>query len=175
MEYTKVLYDEHKIILSAVEMVEKSEHLLNKNPKKWKDFCEKIIYFFRNYANKYHHHKEEQVLFPKISEENEVMRMNIIAEMLENHDDFRDYLSEIEESLDTDLKDSFSKLSDYCEDLRDHIAAENEELFISVETLLSEYDLETIMFQFQDIDRNLGEDNKKVLEDNLEKIKSLIS
>jgi len=51
MEYTKVLYDEHKIILSAVEMVEKSEHLLNKNPKKWKDFCEKINHQMRHSQN----------------------------------------------------------------------------------------------------------------------------
>ncbi len=174
MKYTKVLYDEHEEILSAVKLVNESEKLLNENPEKWKEFCEKIIYFFRNYADKYHHYKEEQLLFPKIAEENEVMGMNIIAEMLENHEDFRDYLSEIEENLEFDLNNAFKKLTDYCEDLSDHIAAENEELFISAENLLSEKDLETMMFQFQDIDRDLGEENKKKMEKSLERIGNLL-
>ncbi len=174
MEYTKVLYDEHEVILSAVEIAKDSENLLNKNPEKWKEFCIKLIYFFRHYADKYHHHKEEELLFQKISEENEVMGMNIIAEMLENHEDFREYISDIEDSLEVDVKIAFSKLIDYCENLSDHIAAENEELFISAETLLSQHDLETMMFQFQDIDRDLGEERKKELEGSLEELKNLI-
>ncbi|MBC8266681.1 MAG: hemerythrin domain-containing protein [Flavobacteriales bacterium] len=173
MEYTKILYDEHEVIISAVEMIESSESLLNDDPEKWKVFCKKMIYFFRNYADKYHHHKEEQLLFPKISQENEVMGMNIIAEMLENHNDFRDYLSEIEECLNSDISKAFLKISDYCEHLSDHISVENEELFISVETLLSENDLETMMYQFQDIDRDLGEVKKKELEESLEEIKQM--
>ncbi len=108
MEYTKVLYDEHEVILSAVEIAKDSENLLNKNPEKWKEFCIKLIYFFRHYADKYHHHKEEELLFQKISEENEVMGINIIAEMLENHEDFREYISDIEDSLEVDVKIAFS-------------------------------------------------------------------
>lgn len=174
MKYTKVLYDEHEVILTAVKMVEESEHVLHENPERWKAFCKKIIYFFRNYADGYHHYKEEELLFPKIAVENEVMGMNIIAEMLENHEDFRCYLSEIAESLETDVNVAFSKFLIYCEGLRDHIAAENEELFISAETLLSEQDLETMMFQFKDIDRDLGEERKKEFENSLSEIRNLL-
>ena len=44
MEYTKVLYDEHEVILSAVEIAKNSKNLLNKNPEKWKECCKKLIY-----------------------------------------------------------------------------------------------------------------------------------
>ena len=53
------------------------------------------------------------------------------------------------------------------QDLLDHIAAENDELFVLAETLMEEDDLETIYFKFKDIDLELGEDRKVELEESI--------
>jgi len=48
--------------------------------------------------------------------------------------------------------------------LLDHIAAENEELFVLAENLMDEHQLETIYFKFVDVDMELGESRKKDFE-----------
>ena len=49
----------------------------------------------------------------------------------------------------------------------DHIAVENDELFVLAESLMDEDELETIFFKFKDIDMELGEDGKVKLEESL--------
>lgn len=57
---TKILSDEHKNILRLTKLIEKEcESGENIN----KDFFIKAIYFIRNYADKFHHAKEEDILF----------------------------------------------------------------------------------------------------------------
>ena len=61
----------------------------------------------------------------------------------------------------------FKKSKAEFQDLLDHIAAENDELFVLAETLMSEDELETIYFKFKDIDMELGEVNKIELEESI--------
>ena len=48
-------------------------------------------------------------------------------------------------------------------DLRDHIAAENEELFVLAENLLDDSEKEKMFFLFKDIDMEAGENHLKKL------------
>ena len=80
--------------------------------------------------------------------------------------------SEIEEAItEGNYEKSYLELNNYLQDLLDHIAAENDELFVLAENLLAEEDLEIIFFKFKDIDMELGQDRKTELE---EKIATLI-
>ena len=54
-----------------------------------KEILTDLITFFRNYADKFHHYKEEKLLFPLMCEKNDMLENSIIAEMLDNHQDFR--------------------------------------------------------------------------------------
>lgn len=56
--------------------------------------------------------------------------------------------------------ESYESLRHYNNDLLDHIAAENDELFVLAQSLLSESELEKIYFHFKDVDMQLGEDRK---------------
>ena len=92
----------------------------------------------------------------------------IIEEFETHHEDFRDYTKVIEETIEEgDFEKSYKELNNYLQDLLDHIAAENDELFVLAETLMEEDDLETIYFKFKDIDLELGEERKVELEESI--------
>jgi hemerythrin-like domain-containing protein len=161
----QTMLDEHEVICQTEEIIEKLD-------KSWETYAEKymttvntLITFFREYADGYHHRKEEDVLFPAIHDHPDFVLQEIIEEFNEHHEDFRIYTKDIEEALNEgDFEKSYKELNAYLQDLLDHIGAENDELFVLAETLMDENDLETIYFKFKDIDMEHGEDRKKELE-----------
>lgn len=167
----KVMYDEHDIIMLAEEKIKTIDGLWEKDAPAYIELVDFLIQFFREYADGYHHRKEEDVLFPAINNHPDFVLQEIIEEFNTHHDDFRNYTKEIEEALDdNDFPKSYNLLNEYCNDLLDHIAAENDELFVLAESLLDESDLETIFFKFKDIDMELGEERKKEFEDKIQTI-----
>jgi len=124
-----------------------------------------LVVFFREYADAYHHRKEEDVLFPAIKDHPDFVLQEIIDEFEQHHEDFREYTSDVMEALEeSDFEGAYKEINTYLEELLDHIGAENDELFVLAETLMDEEDLETIFFKFKDIDMELGEERKKELE-----------
>lgn len=167
-----VMYAEHDIIMKAENIIKKIDGLWEKDAPSYIELIDLLILFFREYADGYHHRKEEEVLFPAIKNHPDFVLQEIIDEFEEHHESFRDFTKEIEEALDeNDFPKSYNLLQEYCNDLLDHIAAENEELFVLAESLLDENDLETIFFKFKDIDMELGEKRKVELEKSLETLK----
>lgn len=162
----EILVNEHNVIVSAINIAKQLQKIADSEPKKYVDVAGKLIVFFRNYADKYHHFKEESLLFPRMCDENQLLENGIIKEMLENHEEFRNSLREIEKALENEELTLVTKFfSIYCNSLHDHIAVENEELFQIAGALFKESELENIYFRFLDIDRELGEPRKKGFED----------
>jgi hemerythrin-like domain-containing protein len=160
-----VMHAEHDIINKAEEVIINCKSLWEKDTTAYINIIEQLIIFFREYADGYHHRKEEEVLFPAIKDHPDFVLQEIIDELENHHESFRDYVKEIEMALAKhDFSKSYQELQNYCNDLLDHIAAENDELFVLAETLLDETDLETIFFKFKDIDMELGEERKGELE-----------
>lgn len=115
------------------------------------------INFFRKYADSYHHYKEEKVLFPEMIKRNEMLEFGVIQEMLENHEDFREMLAEIEQlSNEGDAPAAQQKFDKYARALLEHIAVEDDEVFQIAETLMNEDELLTVLYLFEDCDRELG-------------------
>ena len=161
----EILVKEHVVIVSAINLANQLQKIIVSEPKKFIDLAGKLIDFFRNYADKYHHYKEESFLFPRMCDENQLLEGGIIKEMLNNHEEFRNSLRNIEKALKIgELASVAENFSIYCNSLLDHIAVENEELFQIAETLLKESELENIYFLFLDIDLELGESRKKEFE-----------
>ncbi|MCP4458342.1 MAG: hypothetical protein GY816_10025 [Cytophagales bacterium] len=161
----EVMYTEHDIIIKAENIIDKINTLWEENEQGYVDTVSQLVEFFREYADGYHHRKEEDVLFPAISDHPDFVLQEIIEEFEQHHEDFRDYTKEIVEAIEgKDYSKSHELLREYINDLLDHIAAENEELFVLAESLLDEGELETIFFKFKDIDLELGEDRKAELE-----------
>lgn len=166
-----IMYAEHDIIKKAESIIINCDQLWETDPQGYTELINKLIIFFREYADGYHHYKEEDVLFPAINNHPDFILQGLIFEFNQHHESFREYTKEIEEALAVnDFTNSYNILSMYCNDLLDHIAAENEELFVLAENLLDEPTMENIYFKFQDIDRQLGEARKKELEESIEAI-----
>jgi hemerythrin-like domain-containing protein len=167
----EVLNNEHEIIKSVINYRKKLAALAKSNTLKFKEIITELISFFRNYADKYHHYKEEKLLFPLMCEKNEMLKDSIIEEMLENHSDFRKLIISIESSAQSgNYEESSKQLLKYTELLLDHIAVEDDEVFQIAETLLDEDELEKMYYDFLDVDLELGVNNKKELEKIAEKL-----
>jgi hemerythrin-like domain-containing protein len=171
-----VLYNEHLIIKSVIEFRDKISTLASKDPARYRDIIIELIVFFRNYADKFHHYKEEKLLFPLMCEKNEMLKDSIIEEMLDNHRDFRMLVKSMESAVESGNYEETNKLlTKYTEMLLDHIAVEDEELFQMAETLIDENELEKMYYDFKDIDAELGLEIKRDFEKMNKKLDSEIS
>lgn len=162
----QVLLQEHDIISKAEGVVQALKNTWDKNADEYSDKVRRLIIFFREYSDEFHHHKEEAVLFPKLNENPDFLPREIVAELEDHHQMFRDTVKNIEEALDNkDWPLTQQLLEGYLNDLLDHIAIENDELFMMAESVFSANELEHMYFLFEDIDRELGLDRKQKLED----------
>ncbi len=159
-----ILTSEHDVISSAEDFINDIENLWPGDAAGYQNAIRKLLAFFRDYSDKFHHHKEEEVLFPEMAAHPEFVLHEIIAELEEHHDLFREYAGKIEKANnDGQWEKVQSLLKLYVKDLLDHIAVENDELFAMAETLFTEEELERMYFRFMDIDAELGIERKREL------------
>ncbi len=164
-KHLEILYQEHAIIKKALQTVKELKELIDKNPDEYKSEMTRYISFFRKYADGFHHYKEEQILFPEMSKKNEFLGDGVIKEMFDNHSDFREMIGAIESSVESgEYKDAHTAFEKYAENLLDHIAVEDDEVFQIPETIFDESEMERIYFRFMDCDADLGASEKKKME-----------
>jgi hemerythrin-like domain-containing protein len=164
----QIMLDEHEIISSAADVIKKLDHHWERNEDKFIENVHSLVNFFREYSDKYHHYKEEQTLFPTLENLDDFVVNSMVAELKEHHEMFREYTQSIEGHLtERQFTRAYAILCTYMDELLDHIAAENDELFVMAESLLSENELEAMYFKFKDIDIELGEDRKQELQEML--------
>ncbi len=167
----ETLYEEHNIIIDAINIAYDLRKIID-NSDLYEEQANSLIMFFKEFADKYHHQKEETVLFPQMIKANELLESGVVQEMYENHEDFRKLINEIEKSIkNKDFENAQEKLEQYIGALTDHIAVENEEVFEIAQTLFNENDLEKIYYKFKDIDSEFGEKDKNLLQEQLNKIR----
>ncbi len=170
MEHNPIqtMLDEHDIISLTEDIIDALDKLWEADAAQYKTTVNTLLIFFREYADGYHHRKEEDVLFPAIKDHPDFVLQEIIDEFETHHEDFRAYTTLIEMALEEgDFEKAQKGLNNYVQDLLDHIGAENDELFVLAESLMDEEDLETIFFKFKDIDMELGEERKRELEESI--------
>lgn len=159
----QLLYDEHDVILRAAERLQallRTEDLTAQPAR-----LEALLDFFRDYADGYHHRKEEDTLFAVLSNANPMLGSSIVEALTEHHQMFRDMLKEARAALAEGKGEPLRRLlGQYLANLRDHISAENDELFITAEEVLDDGEKEKLYFSFLDRDRELGTERKQQLE-----------
>ncbi|MEW6467643.1 MAG: hemerythrin domain-containing protein [Bacteroidota bacterium] len=171
-KHLKPLYDEHDIIVQAAEIARQAGPLALEDGERYASLIRELTGFFRQYADSYHHYKEELILFPEMSRKNELLLGGVVGEMLENHTDFREMLGAVVKFLDRgEHQKARQQLDYYLEALLDHIAVENDEVFPMAETLFSEQELEKLSHRFDDCDRELGTGKKDQWQDLVRKLR----
>ncbi|TAK32221.1 MAG: hypothetical protein EPO28_17835 [Saprospiraceae bacterium] len=158
----KMLYAEHQVILERMEDLR--QLLKRSNLAAKKEELLGYVDFFRTYADKYHHHKEEDVLFSLLKDR--FPGLSSLAEALEEHHTmFRETIADIENALRAeDFEKAGADFLRYLSDLTDHISAEDDELFVAVDSELTGAEREKLYYAFLDKDRELGEETKKKYE-----------
>lgn len=170
-----LLLHEHEIISSARDVITEADRLWIKDEESYEEVLRALMFFFGKYSDGFHHQKEEMALFPALKNHPDFHPQELLDELENHHRIFRDRIGRMQRALDDKkFEDVQSELTAYWNELLDHMAVENDELFVMTESLLGEADLERMYFRFKDIDHELGEDLKKELESTPAKLKAML-
>lgn len=157
---TKTLSEEHQNILKVIDVLEKEANELQRGKELDKKFLKKAVDFIKNYADKFHHMKEEDILFKELCADSnkENMHCNPVHQMLHEHDLGREHVKGIVEGLkENDKEKVIEHLGGYCSLLKDHIFKEDNILYPMADQVLSE----EIMKKLQKKSNKVEADRKK--------------
>lgn len=142
---TQVMVDEHKLILRMIALVEKNTELLEAGKfRNWKFYLDAVD-FIRNYADHFHHAKEEDVLFVELIKNGMPEKQSPIEAMHMEHDQGRAHVRAIEDAARKALDGEAGQgaiitehAKGYAALLRGHIEKEDDILYPLAERILPE-------------------------------------
>ncbi len=156
----KDLTIEHGSILLMLKVMKKVYEKLDSGEAVEAEQLYKMVEFIKIFADKCHHGKEEDILFPAIlNADNSHERL--INELLGEHKTSRDYIKGIGEALknyapgNPEAIHISRNMSGYVELLTNHIAKESKDLFPLVDKMFTAEKLEEIEKRFEDIEKNI--------------------
>jgi hemerythrin-like domain-containing protein len=136
----KILVDEHKNILKVVEILEKESFLLESSKKINEKKFQEIIEFIINYADKFHHAKEEDILFKKLAKciEEQNVHCNPVKQMLYEHNKGRNFVKMMKDGISgKNNKQVIEGARGYISLIREHIFKEDSILYPLAEEVIS--------------------------------------
>lgn len=182
MNSINTMINEHKNIKRMLKVIRDiSLRILDNKYFEVEDFY-KIIDFIRNYADKYHHGKEEDILFKYMVEEGgEVANKMITYGMLLDHDLGRMYVKGLEDSVNkyrlgniNERLDIIANAISYSNLLESHIEKEDNVAYTFGQRILSNETMDKIQIEsdeFNNKHSNVEEKYIKLIEELEEKYK----
>lgn len=144
-DITQALVAEHKLILRMLAILERNARATAAGTFREYRFYLDGVDFIRNYADRYHHAKEEDVLFESLVKNGMPRENSPVAAMLMEHDQGRAYVKAMEEAAMAALageRDRDGAIAEnalaYVELLKEHISKEDTILYPLAERLLPE-------------------------------------
>jgi len=151
-DVTQKLKDEHQLILRMLALLERNALLTEQGSFSDYRFYLDGVDFIRNFADRFHHAKEEDVLFEALVENGMPRANSPVAAMLMEHDLGRAFVRGMEEAAtralggEADQTDAIvSNARGYLELLREHISKEDEILYPLAERVLPEEKRDAIL------------------------------
>lgn len=142
-DVTQVMVHEHQLILRMVAVLEKNTELLEKGRFRDWDFFLAAVDFIRNYADRFHHAKEEDVLFKALVANGMPAENSPVAAMLMAHDQGREHVAAMEDAARRALEGETGQAAviaeharGYIAMIRDHIDKEDTILYPLAERVL---------------------------------------
>jgi hemerythrin-like domain-containing protein len=173
----EILQSEHRVIERVLEAIETVLACSGERPFS-REFFDGALDFITNFADRWHHCKEEDRLFPMLEESGVPRHGGPIGCMLSEHEIGRAHVAAIRGKLDAaDRGDAdaivtvYREAAGYCGLLREHIQKEDLVLFRMARQVLSPDDTRTLETQFAEAERaqagRPGPDHYKALADRL--------
>ena len=150
------LVKEHDLIERGLNLLEKSVVLIESNQPVPDDFPQWAAGFFRQFADKCHHAKEEDLFFPLLKERGIPEEGGPIGVMLHEHVMGRDCVGRMREASEQDEFDGAmfaTAAKEFVPLLRQHIFKENNVLFKMAENVLSEADDDAMDDRFTEVEQ----------------------
>ncbi len=140
---TQVMVDEHELILRMIALVEHNTALLEAGKfRNWQFYLDAVD-FIRNFADHFHHAKEEDVLFSELVKNGMPEKQSPIEAMQMEHDQGRAHVRSMEDAAQKALAGETGQATiiaehakGYAELLRGHIEKENDILYPLAERIL---------------------------------------
>ncbi|MCH7819575.1 MAG: hemerythrin domain-containing protein [Candidatus Marinimicrobia bacterium] len=156
MRPTDILIKEHDAILVMLKILEKVCLRLDVGERVEETDLENIVEFFKEFADKCHHRKEEDLLFPALEEYGIPNEGGPIGVMLSEHVIGRDNVKEMSNSIN-DYKEgkeySSKEFAGYARNyialLTEHIDKENNILFVMADTRIPEERQQSLLLEFE--------------------------
>lgn len=115
----------------------------------------KAIEFIRRFADRYHHEKEEVILFTHVRKKG--LDVSPVEAMEKEHEMVREKVKKAVEALDKgDIKSSIINLREWANFIPDHIDRENHSLFPGLARFFDENERSEMMVNFRKVDQELG-------------------
>jgi hemerythrin-like domain-containing protein len=148
----KKLVDEHVLIKRWVALIPKVVENLDLESEEGRQLVLDGIDFIRSYADRYHHAKEEDILFKYFDE-----GLDILKVMHEDHTQGRGHVKAILEAIDRKDKTAVAKhLTAYGELLTEHIRKEDDILYPWMDRNLSTTQIGELFSKFNETDEQIG-------------------
>jgi hemerythrin-like domain-containing protein len=163
----KKLVDEHVLIKRWIALIPEFVNNLDVESEEGRRLILKGIDMIRSYADKYHHAKEEDILFKYFDEEADIIKV-----MHADHAHGRSLVKEMLAALDKrDTKTIAANLMAYRDLLSEHIRKEDEILYPWMDNQLSTRQVGELFAKFDEVDRqiDLSPEKYEAFVDQLEK------
>jgi len=156
---TDILKHEHQIILLVLDAAEQEVRQIQSTGKVRTEKVDKMLDFFRNFADRCHHAKEEDLLFVKMQERGIPVAGGPIAVMLHEHNEGRQRVKAVAEALPRAASGDASaiasvtdNLSAYVQLLRAHIGKEDNILYPMADRVFTPEDQQALAAEFDRVE-----------------------
>ena len=180
MNATDQLRAEHEGIMNMLDILERISEQMASGRAANLGHLDRIIEFLSVFADKCHHGKEEDILFPALEKVGIPKEGGPIGVMLAEHDHRREEIRSMRKALEElrggrDANEDFLKAARaYIGLLRSHIAKENDVLFVMAERNLSREEQARLLEAFETMEREkIGEGRHEAFHALLDELKGL--
>lgn len=148
----KRLVDEHVLIKRVLALIPEVIEDLDTETEAGRQLILEAADFIRSYADKFHHAKEEDILFKYFDKD-----LDIIQAMLQDHEAGRAHARAVREGVDKKDKRAIAwHLKGYGELLSEHIKKEDEILYPWLDRNLSTTQVGELFSKFMEADKKIG-------------------
>ncbi|MBF0443762.1 MAG: hemerythrin domain-containing protein [Oligoflexales bacterium] len=160
MDVTQKLMNEHKLIIEYLHFIQTIVRLedTSRRDRFIEQYGNRITDFIQNFADKYHHAKEENILFRYMSAPHVLTHCNPLQQMLSEHSQGREFVAGMSRSLNEKNFPLFCENAlAYAILLNEHIFKEDNVLYPMAENGLTPTEKKSVNEEYEMIEMKFNE------------------
>ena len=161
MRPTEILMQEHRVIEQVLDCLETMAQRAEAGERVDLESAKQAIDFFRNFADRCHHGKEEDCLFPLLEQKGFSREQGPTGVMLHEHEEGRRHVRGMDQAASAIAAGNSAATADFVfharaftQLLREHILKEDHCLFQMTDRALSEQDQSRLLESFAQVEHD---------------------